>query len=75
MNIQVNIFKKKHQLIYVLIKGIEPKNVDFPGPGTYSLTNSWEQHDFHAKKVPFNTTALRNDKRSFTHAGIHHVCK
>jgi hypothetical protein len=55
------------------MKGLEPKNVDFPGPGTYATTRPWEQPDFHQKKAPFNGTASRNDKRSFTHAGNHHV--
>ncbi len=61
--------------MFCFIKGLEPKNVDFPGPGAYELTRSWDQSDFHQKKVPFNATASRNDKRSFTHAGIHHVCQ
>jgi hypothetical protein len=56
------------------LKGLEPKNVDFPGPGAYALTRPWEPHDYHMKKVPFNSTSTRNDKRSFTHTGGHHVC-
>lgn len=56
------------------LAGLEPKNVDFPGPGHYATVRPWEQTDFHAKKVPFNGTASRNDKRSFTNVGILHVC-
>lgn len=56
------------------LKGLEPKNVDFPGPGAYALTRPWEPIDYHMKKVPFNSTSTRNDKRSFTHTGGHHVC-
>ena len=62
-----------HTIHHLPIAGLEPKNVDFPGPGHYATTRSWEQSDFHEKKVPFNTTASRNDKRSFTNVGILHV--
>ena len=61
------------RFILYLIIGLEPKNVDFPGPGTYATTRPWDQPDFHMKKVPFNSTSLRNDKRSFTNAGVLHV--
>jgi hypothetical protein len=53
--------------------GLEPKNVDFPGPGAYAMTRPWEPHNYHKKKLPFNSTSSRNDKRSFTHTGSYQV--
>ncbi len=76
MTIQVDIYRgyESPEIIrFCLKKGLEPKNVDFPGPGAYATTRLWERDDFHTKNVPFNGTASRNDKRSFTHAGIQHV--
>ena len=77
MNIQVGIFKLRNinysTYFYFNIGGLEPKNVDFPGPGTYATTRPWEQNDFHMKRVPFNVTGSRNDRRSFLHTGVHHV--
>ncbi len=67
--------KEKKSINLICIQGLEPKNVDFPGPGAYEATRSWEPQDFHAKKVPFNMTGSRNDKRSFTHSGANHVCR
>lgn len=55
-------------------KGLEPKNPDFPGPGAYGITRPWEPIDYHKKKVPFNTTSSRNDKRSFTYSNSQNVC-
>ncbi len=59
--------------MFCFIKGLEPKNVDFPGPGAYATVRPWADHDFHMKKVPFNATASRNDKRSFTNTGGQNV--
>ena len=53
--------------------GLEPKNPDFPGPGTYDSTHSLDSPDFHQKKVPFNSTSTRNDRFAFSHAGSLHV--
>lgn len=53
--------------------GLEPKNVDFPGPGAYAMSRPWDPQDYHKKKVPFNSTSTRNDKRSFTSIGGHQV--
>ena len=53
--------------------GLEPKNPDFPGPGTYEARRSWDPTDFHQKKMPFNATSTRNDKFAFTNAGSLHV--
>ncbi|CAF0950222.1 unnamed protein product [Rotaria sp. Silwood1] len=64
--------KKPTDRLAIEHPGLEPKNVDFPGPGAYVVTRPWEQNDFHAKKVSFNATSSRNDKRSFTHTGAHH---
>ncbi|CAF0783377.1 unnamed protein product [Adineta ricciae] len=61
--------KKPTDRISIDHPGLEPKNVDFPGPGAYATTRTWEQEDFHKKKVPFNTSSSRNDKRSFTNIG------
>ena len=72
--IPVRLFPHDQQLLIFPLAGLQPKNVDFPGPGQYATTRPWEQSDFHAKQIPFNGTASRNDKRSFTHAGIQHVC-
>lgn len=65
--------KKPSNRLAIEYPGLEPKNVDFPGPGAHAITRPWESADFHAKKFPFNSTSSRNDKRSFTHAGVHHV--
>ncbi|CAF3699406.1 unnamed protein product [Rotaria sordida] len=64
--------KKPTDRLAIEHPGLEPKNVDFPGPGTYDINRPWEQSDFHKKKVPFNATSSRNDKRSFTHSGANH---
>ncbi|CAF1053238.1 unnamed protein product [Adineta ricciae] len=61
--------KKPTDRISIEHPGLEPKNVTFPGPGAYATVRPWEEHDFHTKKVPFNMTASRNDKRSFTNVG------
>ena len=53
--------------------GLEPKNVDFPGPGAYATTRPWQSQDHHTKKVPFNSTGSRNDRRAFTNLGAQHV--
>ncbi len=77
MTIQVDIYRgyESPEIIrFCLKKGLEPKNVDFPGPGAYAITRPWEQHDFQDKKVPFNTSSSRNDKRSFTNIGGQQVC-
>ncbi|CAF1095780.1 unnamed protein product [Adineta steineri] len=61
--------KKPTDRISIEHPGLEPKNVTFPGPGAYATVRQWEEHDFHKKKVPFNGTSSRNDKRSFTNTG------
>ncbi|CAF4379536.1 unnamed protein product, partial [Adineta steineri] len=58
--------KKPTDRVSIEHPGLEPKNIDFPGPGAYAVTRPWEQHDYHTRKVPFNTSSSRNDKRSFT---------
>jgi hypothetical protein len=37
------------------------------------MTRPWEPHDYHKKKVPFNSTSTRNDRRSFTNTGGYQV--
>lgn len=61
--------KKPTDRLAIEHPGLEPKNVDFPGPGAYALTRPWERHDYHKKKVGFNSTSSRNDRRSFTNTG------
>ncbi|CAF1342278.1 unnamed protein product [Rotaria magnacalcarata] len=65
--------KKPTDRIAIEHPGLQPKNVDFPGPGSYDAARAWEPSDFHTKKVPFNATSSRNDKRAFTNAGAHHA--
>ncbi|CAF1035654.1 unnamed protein product [Rotaria sordida] len=70
---KLNRFQKKPtDRLAIEHPGLEPKNADFPGPGTYAITRPWEKYDYHQKKVPFNSTASRNDNRSFTSASAQH---
>lgn len=67
---KLNRFQKKPtDRLAIEHPGLEPKNVDFPGPGAHAVVRPWEPHDFHKKKVPFNSTSSRNDRRSFTNVG------
>ncbi|CAF3154561.1 unnamed protein product [Rotaria socialis] len=71
---KLNRFQKKPtNRLAIEHPGLEPKNVDFPGPGAYVVTRPWEKHDYHAKKVGFNSSSTRNDNRSFTSTGGHNT--
>ncbi|CAF1155872.1 unnamed protein product [Didymodactylos carnosus] len=56
--------KKPTDRLAIEHPGLEPKNVDFPGPGAYNVPAHWERKDLHKKKIPFNSSSGRSDRRS-----------